>query len=95
MPERATVEQLLRLADAKGEEMTRILPTFMAQVAIPNWRDLPMRHFHLFVGATYIVEIAPGVNRIVLAQLDFGLMKYDPAASTLQHELAFLVEMKK
>lgn len=61
-----------------------------------KWRDLPMIDFVVtFAGSAYIVELIPGVNRLVLAQLDMGQLKYDPLISALLHRLAFYVELKE
>ena len=69
------------------------LTTAVQSLRAPNatslcWKNLPIEDFVQIVGTTYVAEVAPGVNRLVLVQIDYGQLKYDPVSSRPLHERA-------
>lgn len=97
LSEEASKDSLSRLADASSEELQVELVSITAQIVFifPKWKNLPIRRFHIFVDTTFIVELVGGFNRLILAQQDSGILKYDPSAASLLHRLIFLVELKE
>ncbi|KAK4046953.1 hypothetical protein OIV83_005744 [Microbotryomycetes sp. JL201] len=59
-----------------------------------EWDDLPLDNYLGLVGSVLVINIRPGDWRLVVFQLDFGAVKYDPLLAPIYRRLLSLVEAK-